>query len=149
MVDNKDLLIINALKDDSKASVARIAKTVGLPSTTVHHRIQKLKADGVIRGYTIRVNQGLLGKKIAAYLAITVDYKLLKKKKLSQHALAEELGKLPVVEAVSIITGISDVIVKLRVKNVEELNDFVTKKIRNYDGVKTTQTMVILEEVID
>ena len=149
MIDNKDLLIINALKRDARAPIAKIAKETGLPGTTVHNRIKKLREEGAIRGYTINVDNKKLGKEIAAYIAITVDYKLLKEKNSTQYALAEKIGKLPFVEEANMITGISDILVKIRVKNIDELNNFVTKELRNYDGVEKTQTMVILSEVMD
>ena len=149
MPDNKDLLILNALKGNAKASIARIAKETGLPATTVHNRIKNMEKEGVIKGYTTRVDNKKIGKEVAAYIAITVDYKLLKEKKMTQYQLAESFGKLPFIEEVNIITGISDIILKMRVKSIDELNNFVTKDLRNFDGVEKTQTMVVLSEVIN
>ncbi|MBW3023240.1 Lrp/AsnC ligand binding domain-containing protein, partial [Candidatus Woesearchaeota archaeon] len=40
-----------------------------------------------------------------------------------------------------------DIILKIRVKDVDELNDFVTVYLRNLDGIEKTQTMVILSEI--
>ncbi len=149
MVDKKDLLIIDALKKDAKASILQISKETGLPGTTVHNRIKKLCKDKVIIRYTIKVDNKKLGKEIAAYVAITVDYKLLKERKITQFALAEKIRRLPFIEEASMITGISDILVKARLHNIEELNNFVTKEIRNIDGVEKTQTMIVLEEVQD
>jgi len=149
MVDDKDLLIIDTLKANAKASVIQIAKETGLPSTTVHNRIKKLRKEGIIAGYTIKVDNKKLGKDIAAFIAITVDYKLLKAQKISQYGLAEKIGKMPFAEEASMITGLSDILVKVRFKSIDELNNFVTKELRNLEGVEKTQTMVILNEVID
>ena len=149
MVDNKDMLILNALKEDAKASIAKIAKKTGLPGTTVHNHIKRMRKKGIIKAYTIKVDNKKLGLGIAAYIEITVDYNFLKQNKMSQHELAEQIGKLPFVEQVSILAGGCDIIVKTRVKDIDGLNNFVTNELRNYDGVEKTQTMVILSEVID
>ena len=68
MVDNKDLLILDALKRNAKAPIAQIAKETGLPGTTVHNRIMKLNKEKVIKGYTIKVDNKKLGKGILAYV---------------------------------------------------------------------------------
>lgn len=149
MVDNKDLLILEALKENARASVVEVAKKTGLPSTTVHNRIKKLRKDGVIESYTIKVNNKKIGKEIAAYISIVVNYDSLKKSQLSQYDLGKKIKKLPFVEEVNIITGGVDIIVKVRVASMQELSDFVTKKLRNYDGVQKTSTVVILDEVRD
>ena len=148
-VDNKDLLILDALKQNAKASVIMIAKETGLPSTTVHNRIKKLKKEGIIRGYTIKVDNKKLGKRVSAYIAIAADYNMLKDKKMSQGDLSEAIAKIPIVEESCIITGVSDILVKVRVESVDDLNNFVTERLRKIDGIEKTQTMVILSEVID
>lgn len=149
MVDNKDLLILDALKRDAKASIVEIAKKTGLPGTTVHNRIKKLQHDGVIRGYTIKVDNKKIGKELSAYVAITVDYRDLKEKKSSIHSLIKKIALLPFVEELNLVTGEVDVIAKARVKSIDELNQFVMRELRNYDGVEKTKTMVVLEEVMD
>jgi DNA-binding Lrp family transcriptional regulator len=40
-------------------------------------------------------------------------------------------------------------LIKVRVKNIEELNKFVINELRKVMGVDSTQTMVVLQEVID
>lgn len=149
MVDDKDILILEALKRNARASVLEIAKETGLPNTTVHNRIKKLRKDRIIERYTIKVNEEKIGKKIAAYVSITVDYQTLKKGKQTQNQLAAKIAKNPGVLETDIITGESDILVKVRLKSIEELNEFVTEALRNLDGVEKTQTMVILKEAIN
>jgi len=148
MVDKKDVLILESLKKNAKASVLAISKETGLPGTTVHNRIKKLRKNGVIKGYTIKVDNRRIGKKTAAYILLTVDYKLLKGRKISQAGLARQIIKDPSVEEANMVTGNFDIIVKVRVEDIDELNNTVTEKLRNIDGVEKTQTMVILKETI-
>ena len=84
---------------------------------------------------------------MSAFILVTVDYKLLKEFKLSQYDLAKKMKSIPDVEEVDIVTGGTDVLVKVRVSNIDELSEFVTKKLRNIDGIEKTQTMVVLTEV--
>ena len=147
MFDQKDFAILRELQLDSRASVVRIAKRTHLPPTTVHNRIRKLQRESVIKRYTIELDNRKLGKDIAAYVLIAVDYRLLKEKSVSQYELAEKIRKHGCVEEVSMVTGASDILVKLRSKSMDELNNFITKELRRIDGVEKTQTMMVLCEL--
>ncbi len=146
-MDTKDRLILNFLKENSKLSTQKISKKTRIPITTVHNRIKRLQKEGIIKKYTVLLDNKKLGKALSAYIAIIVNYDLLKKLNISQHDLAKKLKKSENVEEVSMITGGTDIIIKIRVANIEAMDDFVTKYLRNVDGIEKTQTMVILHEV--
>lgn len=145
MLDEKDMKILKLLKDNSKLTSKQISKKALIPITTVHNRIKKLEKSGIIKNYTVLLNDKKLGS-ISAYILVTVDYKLLKEKKLSQHELAKQLKEHEFVEQTSMVTGGSDIILRVRVKDITELDNFVTRYLRNVDGIERTQTMVILNE---
>ena len=147
MLDKKDIAIIEVLKHNSNLSTQQISKKTNIPITTVHNRIKKLEKSGIIKEYTILLDNKKIGKPIAAYILITVDYKLLNEQKMSQNDLAEKLKSNPDVEEASILTGAADIIIKVRVSDIDKLNDFVTKHLRNVNGVEKTQTSIILNEV--
>ena len=87
-----------------------------------------------------------LGKELAAYILAFVDYKLLKQINLSQHDLARKLKKHELVEEADMVTGLADIILKIRVKDIDQMDEFVTKYLRNIEGIEKTQTMVVLHE---
>lgn len=144
MVDKKDLLILSTLKQNSRLSSQQISRITRIPITTVHNRVKKLETLGIIKGYTLVIDHKKIGKELSAYILITVDYKLLKEKGSSQHDLARLLAKNEYVEEVAMLTGVSDIIIRVRVSNIEQLDYFVTKYLRNIDGVEKTQTMIVL-----
>ncbi|MBW2976354.1 Lrp/AsnC family transcriptional regulator [Candidatus Woesearchaeota archaeon] len=146
-MDKKDESIIQILKENSNLSTQQISKKTLIPITTVHNRIKKLKKEGIIRKYTVELDSTKVGKNIAAYINIVVDYKFLKEKNMSQYDLAKKLKQQGCVEACAMVTGGTDIIITLRVGSIEELDNFVTKDLRNIDGIEKTQTMVILNEV--
>lgn len=145
-MDDKDKKILDVLKENSKLSTQQISKKISIPITTVHHRMKKLEEEGIIKKYTVVLDYKKIGKPISAYVLINVDYKLLKQIKKTQDELTKKLKLHHSVEEVSRITGGTDLIIKIRVKDVDELDDFVTTYLRNVDGIDKTQTMVILNE---
>ncbi|MBI2658827.1 Lrp/AsnC family transcriptional regulator [Candidatus Woesearchaeota archaeon] len=146
-MDEKDEKILRILKENSKLTTHKISKKILMPITTIHNRIKKLEKEGIIKRYTIELDNKKIGKNIAAYIHIVVDYKLLKEIKMSQHELARKLKQNEFVEEAAMVTGGTDIIIKVRVKDIDELDDFVTKKLRNIDGIEKTQTMIVLNEI--
>ena len=145
-LDKKDTAILAVLKENSKLSTQQIAKRTRIPITTVHNRIKKLEKAGVIKGYTVILDNKKIGKPLAAFILVTVDYKRLKELKRSQYELAQQLLKNQAVESSAMITGAADIIIKIRVGSVDELNEFVTVYLRNVEGVEKTQTAIVLNE---
>ncbi len=144
--DEKDFRILEVLSERGDSTVRQIAKKTLLPPTTIHNRIAKLRKAGVIKKFTIEIDKKKLGLKIGAYLLISADLKLLKQGKKTQHDLAKEMRKIPGVEKVAIVTGGTDLVARLRVKNIDELDKTLLGKIQLLEGVAKTQTMIIIRD---
>ena len=146
-MDKKDEKILELLTENSNLTTHQLSKKLLIPITTVHNRIKKLKEEGIIKRYTLELDNKKLGKTVAAFINITVDYRLLKQMKLSQYDLAKKIKQHESVEEAAMVTGGTDIIIKVRVKSIDELDYFVTKHLRNIEGIEKTQTMVILNEI--
>ena len=136
--DEKDLLILEALRDRGDSTVRQIAKKTLLPATTIHNRIAKLRKAGVIKKFTIEVDPKKLGLDIGAYLLISAD---LKKRK-SRTSLASELMRLKEIERVDTALGRAEIIVKLNAKGSEEM-DRIGNKIQLMEGVSKSRVIII------
>ena len=145
MIDQKDIKILKELRSNGRLSAQEIAKKTGIAVTTAFNRIKRMEKSKIIKGYTVVLDEGKTGRNIAAYVLITVDYNLLKRKKTSQHQLATKLRQHEFVDEVAMITGASDIVIKIRTMDISQLDEFVTKYLRNVEGVERTQTSVILE----
>ncbi len=145
-LDEKDLKILEILKQNAKLTTSQISKKTKIPITTVHNRIKGLEKDGVIKSYTVVLDHKLLGEEVLVYILVTVNYNV-PGKKVSQEVIANQIKKSQNVEEVNITTGEKDIIVKARFGSISQLNDFVTKTLRNIEGVDKTQTMVVLSDV--
>ena len=70
-IDDTDLALLDILQSNAKARIHSIARKMGIPPSTVHHRIQRLEQEGVIAGWTIRKNHSLLGLKMKAHVLVS------------------------------------------------------------------------------
>jgi len=140
-LDEKDMVILDTLKKNSQLSIGKISRKTGIPVATVHNRIKKMKANGVISAYTIKVNPEKLGRKMVAYVLVKAT------QKTDQATMLKEISKHAFVEYCSMVTGEFDLIFRIRVKDMEELNSFVLKYLRLLDQVAETRTMISYENI--
>ena len=145
-IDDKDSNILNVLKENAKLSTQQISKKTRIPITTVHNRIRKLESIGIIKGYTTVIDNKLMGD-IIAFVTISVMYHLPEGKVINQEELAAKVRNNENVEEVYIITGATDLIVKVRTKTVDDLNNFVIRYLRSIPGIERTQTLVVLKSI--
>mgnify|MGYP001603843121 CR=1 FL=1 len=143
-LDTIDISIIELLRNNSKLSTKEISKQVRMPITTVHNRIKKLEKEGIIKKYTVILDNKKLGKLISAYVLLNMDYQKIKEHKYSQSALADRLKNNPSVELVNVITGRKDMILKVLAKDLEELNDIIANVLQTIPEIKQTETFIVL-----
>lgn len=144
-LDEKDGKLLEILAKNCKMSTFEISKKTGMPVTTVHNRIKRLEAAGVITGYSAITDKKKLGKNIVGYVMITVAYHTAPGKPISQVELTKKLASLEEVEEASIVTGETDVILKIRVKDIDDLNNFVIERLRKIEGIRRTRTLIALQ----
>lgn len=70
MLDHTDMKILEELSKNSRISMKQLGEKVHLTGQATASRVAKLEDNGVIEGYTIRVNQQKLGWNIHAMLNI-------------------------------------------------------------------------------
>ena len=146
-LDNKDVTILNNLRKDAKLTTQQLSKKTNIPISTVHNRIRKMEQIGIIKGYTVVPDFEKLGLNLCAFSLITFDFDKAKKAGLTQIAIAKKIKENNDVESAYLITGDEDILVKIRVKNVHQLSEDVTQRLRDIPGVQKIKTIIVLEEV--
>lgn len=146
IMDPVDAKIIAVLGEHGRWSTQKIAKATGIPTTTVYHRIRKLEKSGVIKKYSAVVDYSKLGYGVTAYMLAVVDYTQFRSKNITQQKLVEKLLSMKYVESCSVTTGRFDMILRLRVPRVEDLNQFIVVDLRSIEGVERTETMIVLDD---
>ncbi len=146
-MDDKDRKIIGILREDSSLSSRQISRKTGMPVTTVHNRLRKLREDGIIKKYTVILDHRKLGRGFAALIHVSCSYDTLRSGRKDQHQLAAEIMRLPEVEHVDIVTGSTDLIIRVRTEDVESFDRFLFKKLQTMPGIADTKTFVVISEL--
>ena len=143
-MDDLDRNILAELLKDSKIKLPKLAKKLGVPSSTLHHRIKQLEAKGIIKKWTIEIDYKKLGYGIKALILVFVDVGELKKLGRTQEDIAKELKKVPNTEHVSIITGDADLSFIIRAKDMESLRRILLERVQSIPGIQKTKTFISL-----
>ncbi|MGV8172004.1 MAG: Lrp/AsnC family transcriptional regulator [Candidatus Woesearchaeota archaeon] len=143
-VDEKDEKILELLKNHAEYTTREIAKKTLLPVTTVHNRIKKLRDDGIIRKYTVRLDHSKLGNNFVAYVLVSTNLELLKRKNKTQYDLINDIRKSYFVERADIVTGGTDMVVIVRVNDVQEFDECLVKRLQMIEGINSTQSLIVI-----
>src|SRR3989338_8849145 len=147
MINKNDERILGMLNKDAKLSSREISEKIGMPVTTVHNRIKKMEKDGIIKKYTIVVDNKKLGKEISAIVHVMMNSKYMTENESAQETLGKKLMTLPEVEDCYIVTGDSDIIIRVSANDVDDLHSFLDRRLRKVGGIEKTVTSIILKKV--
>jgi DNA-binding Lrp family transcriptional regulator len=143
-LDEKDIKILNVLKEHAEYTTRQIAKKTLLPPTTIHNRIRKMRRDKIIKKFTVELDQSKIDRGFMTYILVSCNLSTLKQKKKTQYDVAKALKKLDHVERADIVSGGADIVATVRVKDVSEFDTILLKKIQLIDGIENTQSLIVL-----
>ncbi|MBC7090449.1 MAG: Lrp/AsnC ligand binding domain-containing protein [Nitrososphaeria archaeon] len=64
----------------------------------------------------------------------------------TEEELVKELKKIEEVKEVYVVYGVYDIIAKIQADSMDKVKDTITWKIRRLDKVRSTLTMIVVEE---
>jgi DNA-binding Lrp family transcriptional regulator len=133
MIDEKLLL---ALREDGRASTAKLARLVGRSRTSVQSRIERLQKQGVIVGFGVLLapEHGLGA--VRAHVMIKVGPK-------ETRAVTAALRSIPQVRVLHSVSGDVDLIAVAAAASVAEMDE-VIDRVGALDGVERTNSFIIL-----
>ncbi|MGH9992807.1 MAG: Lrp/AsnC family transcriptional regulator [Nitrososphaera sp.] len=134
-IDDLDLKILGELAKDASISVPRLSKKINVNSSVVYSRIKRLVKRGLIKKFTIVINDEALGLSVKALTGINMDSKL-------RDNVLNELFKIPEVREVAEVTGRFDVLVTMTARSLDEMHQLISEKIGRIEGVQKTETFI-------
>jgi len=141
VLDRVDRRILELLRDDGRLAVAALAERAGISRANAYTRLERLRGDGVIRGFSAAVDSRRLGLGIAALV-------LIAGRQPAWRSLREELLRMPEIEFCVFTTGEYDALILVRVPDVETLRDVILERLQSMPTVRATQTIFVLDEVV-
>lgn len=140
VVDDVDRRLVAALQADGRMPVNQLAADVGISRANAYQRLNRLREQGVIVGFGARVDPRRLGHDVAALVLVNIEQR-------SWRDLQEQFLHLHGLEHMAVTTGPFDFALLIRVADVETLRDVVLEELQGIEGVRSTQTVFVLDDV--
>lgn len=141
-LDPIDRRIVALLQDNAKLTFGEIGTDVGLSSTAVKRRVDRLEHDGVIVGYGARVDPKALGQGIEALIEIYCS------DRTAPADVGESIAGIDRVLSAFTVSGEPDALIRVRVDGIGHLEKLV-EKLRRDPNVVRTRTLIVLSTLID
>ncbi|MFC6826872.1 HTH-type transcriptional regulator Lrp [Halopelagius fulvigenes] len=139
--ENLDAKLINALLGDGRASLRSLAEELDVSVTTVSNHLRDLEDEGVIEGYTPRVNYDALGYDVTAVIQLKVEGSALPD---ITDRLEEQKQMISVYE----VTGDYDVIAVGKFRDTDGMNRQIKELLTDAD-IRESNTSVVLNAVVE
>ncbi len=138
-MDKIDYEILACLKENARENATNIGAKINLSTSAVIERIKKFEASGLIKKYTIVVDQQALGGGQIAFISIRLEHPKYYEKFVELINLHNSVAEC------YYIAGDFDFILKVITKTGEKLED-ILNYVKSIEGVSLTRTTVVLSE---
>ncbi len=135
-LDATDNKILGALDAALRPSVSDLARAVSVARGTVHARLERLRREGVIRGYTPEVNPRRAGFPVSAFTTVSILQGQL------NQVLSDLAGIAEVMEA-HVVTGRGDLLLYVVARSNDDLHN-VLQAVASIDQVSELSTQLAL-----
>lgn len=136
VLDDKDKILIAALRRNARESLVGLARSVGLSRSATQERMRRLEREGVIRAYTVELASEH-DPAVRAMIAVTFDPGFRCKH------VVPRLAGIPEIVACHSLTGSIDLMVHVACDSNATLNR-IRDVVASVQGVATATTHIVL-----
>lgn len=137
-LDDINIKIIDMLRKDSSAPFVEVARKIDVSDATIHNRVQRLIAAGIIKKFTISVDNNRLGYSHSAYMGIDIESGFIDE-------ISNNLCNIDEVLEVHEMHGIYNLFIKIRAKDLGQLREIVQNKISKLPHILETELLTVLK----
>ena len=135
--------VLSLLQKNARLSSASVAEMLAIPTEEVESIIKKYEDQNVIRGYYALINEdNLPTQRVRALIEVSVE----PERDSGFDRIARNLSKFSEVSDVLLISGNFDLLLIVVGDSLNEVANFVSKKLAPLDGVHSTRTHFILKK---
>ena len=145
-MDSFDISILKQLQVNGRLSNKDLASKIQLSTAPCLRRVKELEKRGVIESYKAKINAKKLGFQLLAYVQVTVH----KDSTDWFETFNKEISQFPEVQECHLMSGgDTDYLIKLLVKDMDEYNHFVMKRLSKIKIVANTSSNFVMESIVD
>ncbi len=141
-IDNLDRQILTILLNEARTPFIEIARSLSVSGGTVHQRMDRMKASGLVKGSSLSLDLSVLGFDVTVFLGIHLISSKDTNRVIKSLELLDE-----VVEAYY-TTGNYALLVKVHTKSIKDFHHFLINKLQAIDEIQATESFISLSQPI-
>src|SRR4026208_182421 len=139
-LDKFDVGILKVLQADARASLQDISKRVGLSPTPCWNRIRRREADGVIQGYTVRIDPAAIGFTETVIVQVTLESHTDE----TLYDFGKMLEQIPEVLEAYLVSGDYDYYIRIAVKDTRDYERLLRERLYRIPGIRHSKSSFVL-----
>ena len=143
-LDDIDRRMLRALQNDGRMTNADLARMVNLSESACLRRLRALEAEGVISRYAAVVNERAVGLPISVFVTVTLSSQA----EGVLTAFEAAVAGVPEVVECYLMTGASDYLLRLVVRDVDDLERIHARELTRLPGVTRVSSSVAMRTVV-
>ena len=141
--DEKDITLLQHMQNNARLTSTELGKLVDLSPSGVQKRLRKLEENGIVERYATMLNRKHLGYDLLVFVKVIIQGHTTQLIAGFDHAIRE----MPEVLESHRIIGDADYLLKVVVRDREQLDDFLMKQLLALDSVARVSSYLVLKEV--
>jgi Lrp/AsnC family leucine-responsive transcriptional regulator len=142
-LDDFDLRLLRLLQEDARLSHVALSERIHLSPSQCARRLQRLEQAGIVQGYSVRLDERLVGLGVTALVNVTLE----RHGESPAAALHASLEALPEVVECLLTTGDADYQLRVVVPDLERFSDFIVRKLMRVSGITGIRSSIVLQQV--
>jgi len=142
-LDKKDSTLLEHIQNNARLTSAELGKLVNLSPSGVQKRLRKLEENGIVERYATMLNRKRLGYDLLVFVKVIIQGHTAKLIAEFDEAVRE----MPEVLESHRIIGDADYLLKVVVRDREQLDHFLMKQLLSLDSVARVSSYLVLKEV--
>ncbi len=140
-MDAIDHALLQLLQVDGRATQLELSRQVKLSQPATAERIRKLEDNGIITGYSARVDAAALGKDVTAFIGLSIEHPKY------FESFAKKVLALDEVLECHRVAGNDSYLLKVKTATTATLDALLVETLRTIAGVTRTHTTIVLSSV--
>lgn len=137
------LSLLRLLQEDGRLTNAELASRINVSPATCHRRTQQLYEEGYITGVRAMVDPKKVGLGALVMVGIVLDRSTPESFEAFEAAIKNEDSILDC----DLVAGDFDYLLRIRVRDMADFNQFHTTKLIALPGVRQARTFFVIKEV--
>lgn len=143
-MDATDARILAALQRDGRQTVTELAAAVGLSATPCARRLARLEAEGIIQGYSARVDQARIGLPVSVFIQVELE----SQSKDAIDAFERAVRGFDRVMECHLMTGSRDILMRVIAADLTDFDRFLEEKLMRVPGIRSTRSSFALRTMV-